>query len=537
MNSGRGDFVFASGTQLLWSLAAVMVCALPLIGLGFQQLFFRDYAIVYEGAWRVAHGQVPYQDFTMPLGPVTLWLPAWAMEHFGTGWEVQQKLQVWLHVVSTAMFLALARNLTFPWAISLVATAVYALCYALAGSLPWYNTTAIWWSMMAFMLVGFQLRLGEGKHLAMRLALTMLATLAATLSFYSKQDAGGLTLIGLAGFLVVSYWSVKGHKGILWWHLAALVMTVAIATVLLNQHYGGQMLAYLNLGQSGQDVRLSPSRFLRVWLVNNSAQSWSLLATVGTVILASKADSRSQLSQFFPQLFIIMWVSAMAWITRATSGIPSSHDYLWPFLVLWVYLLVHLPFHGGRLRLLGYALPLILLVNVVQDIRSSLRGPKLSFEWNKGWLEGNPLLGNVPEQFAPLSGGGFQGLHGTPRLQTVLDSLPGIFAKADSSQPWLNMSELSPACTALPFRKPAVGIPLPLWYDVFATIGPAQKDSLARAFVEKRYALVVWQQAHSALPQDHWYQHLEHGYVKVYDGLAAHEHAPLEVWLRKEKEF
>ena len=39
-------------------------------------IFFRDYSIIWDGAYRLSKGLLPYSDFGIPLGPVGFYLPA-----------------------------------------------------------------------------------------------------------------------------------------------------------------------------------------------------------------------------------------------------------------------------------------------------------------------------------------------------------------------------------------------------------------------------------------------------------------------------
>src|SRR5690606_10526729 len=43
---------------------------------GHRGLFMLDQSIVFDGAWRIVQGQVPYRDFVMPFGPVVFALCA-----------------------------------------------------------------------------------------------------------------------------------------------------------------------------------------------------------------------------------------------------------------------------------------------------------------------------------------------------------------------------------------------------------------------------------------------------------------------------
>ena len=49
-------------------------------------VLFRDYSIIWDGAYRISQGLVPYVDFGMPVGPVAFYLPALFFKFFGPSW-------------------------------------------------------------------------------------------------------------------------------------------------------------------------------------------------------------------------------------------------------------------------------------------------------------------------------------------------------------------------------------------------------------------------------------------------------------------
>ena len=38
-------------------------------------MYFRDYSIIFDGAYRISQGYAPYKDFGLPLGPISFYLP------------------------------------------------------------------------------------------------------------------------------------------------------------------------------------------------------------------------------------------------------------------------------------------------------------------------------------------------------------------------------------------------------------------------------------------------------------------------------
>lgn len=66
---------------LLGGIAALGFAATLFSGL--RGVFPLDQSIVFDGGWRVFSGQVPYRDFHLPFGPVSLWYQAGLFHLFG----------------------------------------------------------------------------------------------------------------------------------------------------------------------------------------------------------------------------------------------------------------------------------------------------------------------------------------------------------------------------------------------------------------------------------------------------------------------
>ncbi|MFH1772555.1 MAG: glycosyltransferase family 39 protein [Candidatus Omnitrophota bacterium] len=53
---------------------------------GMRGFFAFDQSIVFDGAWRVLSGQVPYRDFVIPVGTVSFWIQALFFKIFGVSY-------------------------------------------------------------------------------------------------------------------------------------------------------------------------------------------------------------------------------------------------------------------------------------------------------------------------------------------------------------------------------------------------------------------------------------------------------------------
>src|SRR5687768_16403978 len=72
---------------------------------GHRGLFMLDQSIVFDGAWRMVQGQVPYRDFVMPFGPVTFALCALMFRVAGVDFSTLVLTAALISLVATALAL------------------------------------------------------------------------------------------------------------------------------------------------------------------------------------------------------------------------------------------------------------------------------------------------------------------------------------------------------------------------------------------------------------------------------------------------
>lgn len=184
---------FAAGVSLLLLLSAAWVWHV-----GHRGLFVLDESIVFDGAWRIAQGQVPYRDFYLPFGPVAFLLPGLAFRVFGPDFSCLVGVASFLSLLATAVSLRVAFRLTRSHWLSLLSGALTAVWFQAPFGIPWMEQTAFFFDLLALWAL-VEARLSE------RLLLAGLAGLCSTLAVLSKQNAGGLFMFVAMGCLAVPW--------------------------------------------------------------------------------------------------------------------------------------------------------------------------------------------------------------------------------------------------------------------------------------------------------------------------------------------
>jgi len=265
---------------------------------GHRGLFVLDESIVFDGAWRIQQGQVPYRDFVMPFGPVTFWLQAAMFRCFGVDFSTLVLTAAVLSVAATVLVVRLLWRLTsgsVSW--SLLGGLLTAVWYQAPFGVPWMEQTAFFFDLLALLLVV------EGRF-AGRAASAYFACagIASTVAVLSKQNAGGLFVAVCLGCLCLpGYRSVVRSLG-------------AVAAYL-----GGGLLAALAF-LVWLSLRSEPRAFFHYWFSLSAGVGWGRVAywkILGTLTFQPLLGSSIV-------LFMVSSLVGFGALLRAHSGARST---------------------------------------------------------------------------------------------------------------------------------------------------------------------------------------------------------------------
>jgi hypothetical protein len=186
---------------------------------GHRGLFMLDQSIVFDGAWRMLQGQVPYRDFVMPFGPVTFALCALMFRVAGVDFSTLVLTAALMSLLATALALRASWLLSKrSGALALLGGFMTAVWFQAPFGTPWMeqtgflmNLVALWAVVEARLAHGGGVRAGDA---ALDRALPLgwlpsgwgwyaLAGTASVAAILSKQNAGGLFVFLCLGMLWV----------------------------------------------------------------------------------------------------------------------------------------------------------------------------------------------------------------------------------------------------------------------------------------------------------------------------------------------
>lgn len=228
---------------------------LIIIGLALVPLFvpfpYRvNIFLSWEGAYRISEGQIPYKDFGLPLGYGYWLMPALFFKIFGPQLITLVKAQVLMNILAGLSFRSILKSLDVQPAIRVLSVLLFVLSYSFFNFWPWYNQTVIVYELIGLAFL-FHFMIGpQGK---VRFLFLFLAALFTFLSFFTKQDGGGLALLLSLALLAYNSWQQKE-----WWNIPAYLgfyVIVALAVILPLLSY--DFAYWFNHGQPPHNSRLS----------------------------------------------------------------------------------------------------------------------------------------------------------------------------------------------------------------------------------------------------------------------------------------
>ena len=463
----------------------------------------------WEGAYRMSLGQVPFWDFGTPLGGFYWVVPAFFFKLFGPEMISLIKAQVLINILSGLAFRSILKSLEVRQEIRFLAVLTYCLSFSFFNFWPWYNHSVI---VYEFMSIAFLLRgINAGNNRISWLNL-FLAGLLTCCSFFTKQDAGGLTILFclvLSGYVAII--ERKPYKPLI--YLASLAITFTLFLLIV----GGPGFTYwFNHGQAPHSARislfdladefLSASQWIKfylfmiVFLLLFRIQDWKhflrnrnemlfLLVTVGVLLEAAVF----QVTSYTPPDNNIFYHSfGLAYVLASLSmlpglrlqkpwmlGIISLALLLWWSSVLWKYVQPSVARKFAPAE--AWVSPTGENVVNRKTYKTKPREVKPSDNSRDAWITLNDVRGFHKISMPPSTAEGIRRL-----LKTEIKGRNGLAPRI------LNMSELTPLAAAMPFNL-ETSPQYPLWFHLGVGMFNKQADMLEQRMRDRYYDLIIFE--------------------------------------------
>lgn len=280
----------------------------------FAPLPFRIHLdLPWEGAYRLYLGQVPYKDFGMPLGLGFFIMPYFCFLVFGPTLKSLLISQVIVTILSAWVLRKIVLKLNFSVSVAFLVTFIYCLSYTFIYFWPWYNNTAITYQFVSilFLLYAF-----EKETFKKRFLYYTLAAFFTFLTFFTKQDYGGLALLLNIALVVIYALHSKNYIDVPFF-VFEVVQVVFIVIVFL---YKTDFSYWFNYGQVPHESRLSLFKILDEIFQNSTWEKFYILVLMihlYVVFVQNKKWPSLKESLFY---LLVLGIVCEALITKTTSG-------------------------------------------------------------------------------------------------------------------------------------------------------------------------------------------------------------------------
>lgn len=478
----------------------------------------------WEGAYRMYLGQVPYQDFGLPMGFGYWIIPTIFFKLLGPSFMSLIHAQVFINLVSLLSLRGILYALKVkPYTVSL-ALLTFCLTYVVFNFWPWYNHSVIVYELLALYLLIWHLT-SESRISKIGLPLSGMFTF---LSFFTKQDGGAICFMICVGLLVYHFILTKKYLPLIVYLLAFFVVAAAFILPFLQHDF----LYWFNYGQPPHNSRIGIG--LLIDTLFNGEAIWEkiyLALIIVFVLMLSKKAFKTILNEPDKMMLSIIGIGLIgqALITRVSSPLPTDHMTF---------------FHGTAIALLltlsatGQVMDkwknATVLAVVITLLFSTGYWKYMKGVFGNSLKEKNSTVAIRPERWMESPLKSFAGV--TMPRETVegLQKIMEMPVTKKEQLSVLNMSELTPLALELGFTPP---VNQPLWYHLNIGIFQKEVDELCQRVKNGEYDLVLFQDIPGLV---HFYPYQVQDTLKAYYQLDQSFLAPrklensmIEVWIRK----
>lgn len=464
----------------------ILVCELIItLCFCFVPLFFNNpYRIniflSWEGAYRMYLGQMPFRDFSMPLGYGYWVIPALFFKIFGPYFFSLIKAQVFINVISVLAFRSILKVLEVRPVIILLSVLVYCFSYISFNFWPWYNNVVFIFELVAIYFILLAILKTTGWRMWASL---VLGAFFIFFSVFTKQDVGGLGLMIIYGMLTYNAWIDKSMKK--WLSFTALVLFFAILFIapLVKYDFG----YWFNYGQPPHESRLVLMDFL------NEILGWAYWEKFFLLFMALFVmDKASAGVMFFKNkrevlfAFISITIILQALIIPVTSPVPEKNEvFFYAFGFAYLFSNLRLGIDLSRWYYLGTCLVFVVLwwtgiywrniqrviSKVPNVVEKNEKAAKHKYRLAKEYKTMEKLF---------LAESTLDGIRKIKNLDIVRKKNLKV----------LNMSELTSLAYEIPFTPP---INQPMWYHQTVSIFQKEVDDFCVKIRNKEYDLVIFE--------------------------------------------
>ncbi len=466
-----------------------------------KYLFFRDYSIIWEGAYRLNHGQLPYRDFGIPMGPAVFILPSIYQFLFGYSFNGILYCGILVQFLSFVALFQILKSFKFNFFETSCFTIIFLISYLLNFKYLWYNSFAL---MLLLFTVHFCIKSFHHSVYG------ILSGFFVFLCLITKQDYGFLSAIFLFCFSIYLLFNKK-IKSVLF---SFFTLLISISTFILwfKPH---ELLYWFNHGQPYFQSRFHRLKFnLKHFnyfgknefeFHQHTIDETIVYSVIITVILSVYLFINKNKTPF-KSIFICLFFILSAYVTSRLSGLSYfSTGYYWVFISILGYL--YISNINQYIKWINYSALFIMIVFVFNKVPTRY----LKITENKAlYYDYTPIEKKSIRADQKESSKIFGRTYLLSNVPNDIDTLKKI-VQLYHCKSMLNMTELTPLVEIL---NMPLTTKLPLWFDPSTCLLDREKYKLIEDFKNRKYDLILIQNTHNYI--DEYKQHMSEQYRLIY---------------------
>ncbi|GEP98608.1 hypothetical protein [Chitinophaga cymbidii] len=485
-------------------LESIIIIGLALVPL-FSTFPYRvNIFLTWEGAFRLSEGQMPYRDFGTPLGFGFWLIPALFFKIFGPYLISLIKAQVLINIMGGFAFRSIMKSLGLPAGIRVLSVLLFVLSYSFFNFWPWYNHTVIIYELIGLAFLLCSLKGGKWRWLTL-----FAAAFFTFLSFFTKQDGGGLAL--LLCLAILGYHSLHERR---WTELLGFVgFYILVGCIFILPFVPHGFGYWFNHGQPPHNSRLAVKDFADE-ILNFSQWLKFYFLLIVLLMIPSLRNWRALWADKQQMMFLLVTVGILveAAIFQVTSYTPPDnniffHSFAFAFIftqLAWILQIKLEDFRyfagAGLLILLWWSGTFYkyidkILTRMLPPAQEVVAGGENVVSRNNFMINTDTtdvstsewIFSSIPvfkKIYMPPST-----VHGMDRLM----DMPVIKSKGREVKV-LNLSELTPLDQAIGYKQ-ETGHQIPLWHHLGVGMFNRQLADYNEKIRNKYYDVVVFEYA------------------------------------------
>lgn len=463
----------------------------------------------WEGAYRMADGQMPYRDFGTPVGYMYWVIPAMFFKIFGPQLITLVKAQAFINILSGLAFRSIFKNLQVHYGIRFVAVLVFCLSYSFFNYWPWYNHTVI---VYEFIALAFLTKFLFSSQTRWQYAWLVLSGVFVFFSFFTKQDGGGLAFL-ICGALLL-YTALVDKK---WKHLlifvGSFVLTGLILILPLLKYEFGY---WFNYGQPPHSSRMSIGDILKEFLSGSQWLKFYIMIIAVLLMVAIKSWKEFwENRKLMIFTLLTLGILAEAAIFQVTSYVPVDnniffHSFAFVFILSMLSMLLPISFDSWKPVIICTAGVMLWWSQVywkyIERFVIKPGGETYTYNEHNGYkyadvVNKNTYMIDLDTTDIPLNEWRVPNLKSFAKIMVPNPTADGIERlmnmdlvknAKEKDLKVLNMSELTPLAAEVPFKL-ETGPSYPLWFHKGVGMFDKQTDMFIDRIKNNYYDLVIFE--------------------------------------------